>query len=142
MLCCTFTSIIGVLSTDGNLNTSNHFCILSLSVFLDSSDSIISLLNTAMLSVIFLLTSAFVLPEKLLRFLYPFSSIYQTTPHHLPSVHLKALPLVKSFFCISSLLVQNFECVNTVSCCHCNNVVADSVFTVSCMHVISHQVIT
>ena len=90
-----------VCSTDGNLNTCNHCCILSRSVFLDSSDSIACLSKSAMYSVIFLLTSALVVPEKLLRFLSPCSSIYQTTPHQRPSVRLNALPFVSSFFCMS-----------------------------------------
>ena len=90
-----------VCSTDGNLNTCSQFCILSCRVFLDSSDSIAWFSKSAMYSVIFLLASALVVPEKLLRFLSPRSSIYHTTPHQRPSVRLKALPFVSSFLCIN-----------------------------------------
>src|SRR5699024_8214496 len=93
------------------------FCILSFSLFFVSCDSIIESLNAVIYSVIFLLTSAFVVPEKLFLFRSPLSSIYQTTPPQRLSVLLKALPFVSNFlvdiisapFQVQQHTINNFE---------------------------------
>lgn len=71
--------------------------VLSLSILLASTDSFAIVSKLAIYSVIFLLTSCFVVPEKLFRFRSPDSSIYQTVPPQRLSVRLKALPLVSNF---------------------------------------------
>ena len=73
---------------------------LSSSLALDSSEAVSWRSKSARYSVIFSLTSCFVVPQKDLRFFSPCSSEYQTTPFQRPSVRLKMLPFVNSFRCI------------------------------------------
>lgn len=100
-----------VRSTDGDLNTSSQFCILSFSLLFVSCDSIIESLNAAIYSVIFLLTSTFVVPEKLFLFRSPCSFIYHTTPPQRLSVRLNALPFVSNF--LVDINISSFSSTTT-----------------------------
>ena len=73
---------------------------LSSSFALDSSEAVSWRSKSARYSVIFSLTSCFMVPQKDFRFFAPCSSEYQTTPFQRPSDHLKIFPLANNFHCI------------------------------------------